>query len=62
MKEANVGESYTFKHRKFPGSIVVSQIGKVIGSGTTADGINYVQTDVGSHTKKYFKAICPIKG
>lgn len=45
----------TFTHRKFPSAAIVSQTGKVLATGTTKDGIKYVQTDVGSHTKKFLK-------
>lgn len=48
-----VGNSYDFIHRKSPYHPIVTEKGKVLGFGTTDDGMDYVQADVGSFTKKF---------
>jgi hypothetical protein len=52
-----VGEEYEFKHRKSPEHPMIKEKGIILGFGKTEDGIEYVQTNVGSFTKKFVLSI-----
>jgi hypothetical protein len=52
-----VGEEYEFKHRKSSQQPIIKEKGVILGFGRTEDGIEYVQTNVGSFTKKFVISI-----
>lgn len=50
---ANVGDLKYFKHRLEPHSPIIVTAGTVLSTGITKDGVHYIESNVGSHTKKY---------
>lgn len=53
FKKAFIGDKITVFHRNSPNEDVKKEVTTVIGKGVTKDGIRYLETTVGSFTKKF---------